>query len=87
LKFVSEFKRGYQPRTNSVKDENGDLLAESHNILNRWNFFCHLLNIHGINGFRQIGMHTAEPFVSECSSFNVEITIRKLQVSIRFQQN
>jgi hypothetical protein len=27
-------KRGYQPRSNLVKDENGDLLADSHNILN-----------------------------------------------------
>jgi hypothetical protein len=30
------FKRGYQPRNNLLKDENGDLLADSHNILNRW---------------------------------------------------
>jgi hypothetical protein len=28
--------RGYQPRNNLLKDENGDLLADSHNILNRW---------------------------------------------------
>jgi hypothetical protein len=33
---INEFKRGYQPRNNLVKDENGDLLADSHNILNRW---------------------------------------------------
>jgi hypothetical protein len=32
----NEFKMGYQPRNNLVKDENGDLLADSHNILNRW---------------------------------------------------
>jgi hypothetical protein len=30
---INEFKRGYQPRNNS-KDENGDLLAGSQNILN-----------------------------------------------------
>jgi hypothetical protein len=30
---INEFKRGYQPKTNLVKDENGDLLAMSHNIL------------------------------------------------------
>jgi hypothetical protein len=30
---MNEFKRGYQPRNNLVKDENGDLLANSHNIL------------------------------------------------------
>jgi hypothetical protein len=33
---INDFKRGYQPRSNLVKDENGDLLADSHNILNRW---------------------------------------------------
>jgi hypothetical protein len=31
---IIEFKRGYQPRNNLVKDENGDLHADSHNILN-----------------------------------------------------
>jgi len=46
--------KGYQPRTNLVKDENGDLIADSHNILNRWkNYFCQLLNVHGINDIRQ----------------------------------
>jgi hypothetical protein len=38
----NEFKRGYQPRSNIhvVKDENGDLLADPYNILNRWkNYF------------------------------------------------
>jgi hypothetical protein len=33
---INEFKKGYQPRSNLVKDENGDLLAGPHNILNRW---------------------------------------------------
>jgi hypothetical protein len=31
---INEFKRDYQPRNNSVKDENGDLFADSGNILN-----------------------------------------------------
>jgi hypothetical protein len=30
---INEFRTGYQPRNNSLKDENGDLLADSHNIL------------------------------------------------------
>jgi hypothetical protein len=30
------FKRDYQPRSNLEKDENGDLLADYHNILNGW---------------------------------------------------
>jgi hypothetical protein len=38
---INEFQRGYQPRSDVVKVENGDLLADSHNILNRWkNYFC-----------------------------------------------
>jgi hypothetical protein len=58
------FKKGYQPRTNLVKDERGDLLVEPHKILNRWkNYFCQLLNIHGMVDVRQIEQHTAEPFV------------------------
>jgi hypothetical protein len=39
---INEFKRGYQPRSNLIKDENGDRLADSH-ILNRWkNYFSQL---------------------------------------------
>jgi hypothetical protein len=30
---INEFKRGYQLRSNLVRDENGELLADSHNIL------------------------------------------------------
>jgi hypothetical protein len=33
---INDFKRSYQPSSNLVKGENGDLLADSHNILNRW---------------------------------------------------
>jgi hypothetical protein len=37
---INKFQTGYQPRNNLVKDENGDLLSDSHNILNRWkNYF------------------------------------------------
>jgi hypothetical protein len=32
---INEFKRVYQPRSNLLKDENDDLLADSRNILNR----------------------------------------------------
>jgi hypothetical protein len=30
---IYKFKKGYQPRSNLVKDENGDLLADSHRLL------------------------------------------------------
>jgi hypothetical protein len=44
---INEFKRDYQPRNNLVKDENGDLLVDSHNILNRRkNYYIQLLNVH-----------------------------------------
>jgi hypothetical protein len=33
---IDEFQRGYQPQSNLVKGEFGDLLADSHNILKRW---------------------------------------------------
>jgi hypothetical protein len=63
---INKFKKGNQPRTNLLKDERGDLLADPHKILNRWkNYFCQLLNVHGAGGVRQTEMHTAEPSVPE----------------------
>jgi hypothetical protein len=63
-----------------VKEENGDLLADSHSILNRWkNYFCQLLNVHGVNDVRHTEIHTAKPLVPEPSSFEVEIAIEKLK--------
>jgi hypothetical protein len=45
---INEFKNCYQPTTNIVKDENGDLLVDFHNIWNSWkNYFCQLLNVCG----------------------------------------
>jgi hypothetical protein len=92
---INYLKKGYQPRSNLVKDENDDLLADSHNILNRWkNYFSHLLNVHRTTDVRQIEIHTAEPLVPEPSPFEVEIAIAKLkctsinrQVVIKFRQN
>jgi hypothetical protein len=50
---LKECKRGYQLRDNLVKDENGDLLADSHNILNRWkNYFSQLLDVHNVSDVR-----------------------------------
>jgi hypothetical protein len=62
-----------------VKDENDDLLADSHSILNRWkNYFSQLLNVHRASDDRQIGIHTAELLVPDPSPFEVEIPIAKL---------
>jgi hypothetical protein len=47
---ISNFRKGYQPRTNVVKDEKGDMAADIHSILARWrNNFCQVLNVHGVN--------------------------------------
>jgi hypothetical protein len=64
-----------------VKDENGSLLADSHNILNRWkNYFSQLLNAHSVSDVRQMEIHTAEPLVPELSPFKVEIATARLKM-------
>jgi hypothetical protein len=79
-KGINEFNKGYKPRTNLLKDERGDLLADPHKMLNRWkNYFCELLNVHGAGGVRQTEIHTAEPFVPEPSASEVEVAIGKLK--------
>jgi hypothetical protein len=57
---ITEFKKGYQPKTTLVKDERGDLLADPQKILTRRkNYFCQLLNVQGPGGIRQTEIHTA----------------------------
>jgi hypothetical protein len=51
---INEFKKGSQPRTNLVKDENDDLLADPHKIVNRWmTYFCQVLNVQWVCGIRR----------------------------------
>jgi hypothetical protein len=72
---INEFKKGYQPRTNLVKNEKGDLFADPHKIVNRWmNFFCQLLNVQWVGGIRQTEIQTAEPRICEA-----EVAIGKLK--------
>ena len=61
-------KKGCQPRTDIVKDETGDLVADCHSILaRRRNHFSQLLNGHGYDDDIQTETHTAEPLVHEPS--------------------
>ena len=77
---INDFKKGYQPRTDIVKDEKGDLVADSHSILARWrNYFSQLLNVHGVNEIGQAETHTEELLVTEPSVFEVELAIEKLK--------
>ena len=42
---INGFKKGYQPRCNILKDEKGDLVADSHSIVARWrNYFFQLFD-------------------------------------------
>jgi hypothetical protein len=77
---INDFKKGYQPRTDIVKDEKGDLVTDSYSILARWrNYFFQLLNVHGINEVRQAEIHTTEPLVPETSVFEVELGIEQMK--------
>jgi hypothetical protein len=61
-----------------VKDENCDLLADSHNILDRWkNYFFQLLNVHRVSDVKQID--PAEPLVPGPSPFEFEFPMAKLK--------
>jgi hypothetical protein len=79
---INDSKKGYQPITITVKDEKGDLVADSHSIMAKWrNYFSQLLNVHGFNDVRQAEIHTAEPLVLEPSAFEDELPIEKLKKS------
>jgi hypothetical protein len=57
---ITDFKLGYEPRTNIVNEEKGDMVTDSHSILARWkNSYSQLFSVHGVNGVRQ----TAKPLV------------------------
>jgi hypothetical protein len=63
-----------------VKDENDELLADSHNILNMWkNSFSQLLNVHSVSDVRQMETHTAEPLVPGPSPPELETAVVRLR--------
>ena len=69
IRDIIEFMKGYHRRTDTVKDEKGDLVTDCHSIL----------NVHGVSAVRQIKIHTPEPRVREPSAFELEITTGKLK--------
>jgi hypothetical protein len=77
---INDFKKGYQPRSNIVKDEQGDLVVDCHSILARWrNCFSQILNVHGVNDVRQAEIHTADLLVPEPSVSEIELAIEKIK--------
>jgi hypothetical protein len=78
---INNFKKGYQSRTNIVKDEQGDLVVDSHSILARCrNYFSQVLNVHSVNDVRQAEIHTAELLVPEPSVSEFELAIDKPKI-------
>jgi hypothetical protein len=63
-----------------VKDDKGDLVADSKSILAWWRkYFSQLLNVYGVNDVRQTEIHTEEPLVPEPSASEFVLAIEKLK--------
>jgi hypothetical protein len=59
-----------------VKDNNYDLFAALHNLLNRWkNHFSQLLNVHRVSDVTQRRINWAGPLVPNPSPSEAEIAI------------
>jgi hypothetical protein len=92
-RYINEFKKGYQSRTDIMKEENSDLLADFYSILNRQKkYFGHMLNVHNIGEVTKTEMHTAEPLVTKPNYCKVELLLESWkdinqQVFIKFWQN
>jgi hypothetical protein len=77
---INKCKKGYQPRINITKDENGNLLVDPQSVLNRWkNFFNQVLNVHGVRYVRQMDIHMTQPLVPEPNLTEGEIATGKLK--------
>jgi hypothetical protein len=55
------------------------LLADSHNILNRWKNYSQFSNAHRASDVRRSEIHAVELLVFDTRSFEVEIAISKLK--------
>jgi len=76
---ITDFKKGYQPRTNIVKDDKGDLVRDSQSMAMRRKYFSQLLSVQGVNDVKLTEIHTVEPLVPEPSASEVELAIEKLK--------
>jgi hypothetical protein len=80
---IIEIEGRYQPRSNLVKDENCDLLPDSHNILNRWRkSYSQSLNVHRVINVRQTDIHTPQPLVP---LLRMKLLLRSLKDSDQIQ--
>jgi len=80
IRGFNYFQKEYQPRYNIVKDEKGDLVADSNSIVARWrNYFSQLFNVHGVKDVGQAEIYTAEPLVPEPSASEIELAVDNLK--------
>jgi hypothetical protein len=90
---ITEFMSGCQHRNNLVKVENSDLLADSHNILNRLkNYYSQLFKVHSASYVRQKGIHTINRLVPYPSLLTLKLLLQSWksinrQVVIKLEQN
>ena len=50
---ISDFKKGYQPRTKIVRAKKGELVTDTHtNLVRCRNHFSHLFNVHVVKDVR-----------------------------------
>jgi hypothetical protein len=71
---IKDFKKGYLPRPNVVKDEKGDLVTDCHSILAGWrNNFSQLFDVRRVNDIKLGKIHRTEPQVPEPSASDSEI--------------
>jgi hypothetical protein len=56
-----------------VKDENDDLLADSHSILNKLKNYFSKINVHSASDIGNIEIHTPEPLVPDPSLLRLKL--------------
>jgi hypothetical protein len=77
---MNEFKKGYWPRKNLVKSDRGNLVADSHSIVdNCKSHFCLLLNLCRVTDVRQHEIRTAGSVVPYLSAYEVMTAIENLK--------
>jgi len=73
----SDFKQGYQTRTNILQDEKGDMFRDCRSILASWrNNFPQLWNVHGVNDVRQRKIYTAQPLLPDLRALDFEMLLK-----------
>jgi len=63
-----------------VKDEKGDLVADSHSTVARWrNYFSQLFNVHRVKDVGQAEIHSRTTLVTQPSASEFQLAIDKLK--------